>query len=101
MTVSQMRRLLAAVRARLARQNEFAPFSLVEEIAPGVVAWELCTRVAVGLHEKRTRSRTREKRGGSERGAPPREKQTQKQKEGSDGEEEEECESETGGGAAK
>jgi hypothetical protein len=61
MTVSQMRRLLAAVRARLARQNELAPFSLVEEIAPGVVTWELCTRVAVGLHEKRTRSRTREK----------------------------------------
>ena len=62
MTVSQMRRLLAAVRARLGRQNEHAPFSLIEEIAPGVVTWELCTRVAVGLHEKRTRSRTREKK---------------------------------------
>jgi hypothetical protein len=79
MTVSQMRRLLAAVRTRLARQNELAPFSLVEEIAPGFVTWELCTRVAVGLHEKRTRSRTREKKAAEAKAEEEREEEREEE----------------------
>lgn len=61
MSVPEMRKHLADVRHRLAWQNETAPFSLNDELAPGMPAWRFVHAVAVGLHRKRTSSRAREK----------------------------------------
>lgn len=61
MPVSTMRKLLATQRARLAHQNEYSPFSLGEELAPGMPSWHFSVMVAVGLHQKRTSSRTKDK----------------------------------------
>lgn len=57
MPVAKMRSLLAMLRARFATQDQDAPFSLGEELEPGVVAWEFSAEVAKGLHRKRTSSR--------------------------------------------
>lgn len=61
MAVSVMRKLLARQRNRLATQTELDPFSLGEELAPGVASWHFSVQVAVGLHQKRTSSRARDK----------------------------------------
>lgn len=61
MAVSTMRKLLARQRSRLATQTELDPFCLGEELAPGVTSWSFSVQVAVGLHQKRTSSRARDK----------------------------------------
>lgn len=61
MPVSTMRKFLATQRNRLAQQTELSPFSLNEEVAPGMPAWKFSFLVSVGFYQKRALSRARDK----------------------------------------
>jgi hypothetical protein len=60
MTVSDMRKCLAEVRALLSEQSPSNPFDLKRVLSNGREVWEFVHLVAVGLHHKRTRNRKRE-----------------------------------------
>ena len=60
MSVSDMRRNLAEVRSLLQEQNKFRPFDMSEKIGnEGIKIWEFVHMVALGLHQKRSKSRKR------------------------------------------
>ena len=59
MTVTDMRRSLAEVRALLSQQNMTSPFDMRHILSNGTPVWEFVHKVALGLHHKRSHNRRR------------------------------------------
>ena len=68
MSVSDMRRCLAEVRALLAQQNTVNPFDMQHRLTNGMEVWRFVHQVAIGLHEKRTHNRKRSRVEGDSSG---------------------------------
>jgi hypothetical protein len=66
MSVSDMRRNLAEVRGLLQDQNKNNPFEMSGKIGGGIKIWEFVHMVALGLHQKRSKSRKRNRVDGAE-----------------------------------
>jgi hypothetical protein len=65
MSVSEMRKNLAEVRTLLQDQTRQNPFDISEKLANGMKIWEFVHMVALGLHEKRSKSRKKRVEGAS------------------------------------
>jgi O6-methylguanine-DNA--protein-cysteine methyltransferase len=59
MSVSDMRRCLAEVRALLQQQDAGNPFDMQFKLSNGQEVWQFVHQVATGLHDKRTHNRRR------------------------------------------
>ena len=59
MSVSDMRRNLAEVRSLMQEQDKTKPFYMSGKIGNGIKIWEFVHMVALGLHQKRSKSRKR------------------------------------------
>ena len=66
MSVSDMRRNLAEVRGLMQEQNKNKPFDMSGKIGNGIKIWEFVHMVALGLHQKRSKSRKRNRVEGME-----------------------------------
>lgn len=58
MTVPEMRKQLAEVRTLLTVQSTQRPFALSTVLSSKIPAWKFVYDVAIGLHKKRTSTRT-------------------------------------------
>jgi len=57
MSVSDMRKCLAEVRAHLSDQNAKNPFNMKLVLSNGMELWNFVHLVALGLHQKRMKNR--------------------------------------------
>lgn len=56
MSVSDMRKLLAEFRSLMSNQTQECPFTLNDILSNDQYVWQFAVDVALGIHEKRTKS---------------------------------------------